>query len=271
MAAGASPGIDGSRGREMRGKLFAGVKQWELEQPGIKFKLPVFYYDNTSLQAIYTASTTKVKKLLPDPQMNLIEMSPGRCTVVFTAFEYRNSDLGPYNEFSISFPIAFQKRQIPGLTLWSQMRHASFTVHIWKLPVTTEIARRGGVELYGYPKFLADIFFDKGKEWVSCRLAEEGEEILTLTGRVLPTAGQRTSRIVTYSIIDDIPLSANVVIHALEFAQSRDGQAARVTVAGNHPISEILRQIELGANPAVYEFSPVTEAILFAGRNLMDA
>lgn len=254
----------------MRGELFEGVKQWEFEQPSIKFKLPVFYYDNTSLQAIYTASTVKVRKLLPHPQMNLIEMSPGRCTVVFTAFEYRNSDLGPYNEFSISFPIAFRKRQIPGLTLWSQMRHASFAVYIWKLPVTTEIAKRGGVELYGYPKFLADITFDKGKEWVSCRLAEEGEEILTLTGRVLPSAGERTTRIVTYSVIDDTPLRANVVIHALEFAQSRDKQTARVKLGGNHPISETLHEMELGANPAVYEFSPFTEAILFAGRNLMD-
>jgi len=256
----------------MKGELFRGVKQWEIEHSGTKVKRPVFYYDNTSLEATYTASTAKVRKLLPHPQMDLIEIRPGRCVVSFTAFEYRSTDIGPYSEFSIAFPITFQKRQIPALTLWSQMRRASFTAYVWKLPVTTEIARKGGVEFYGYPKFLADIAFDRGEEeWVSCQLAEKGEEILTLRGRVLPAAGERTTRIVTYSIIDDgIPLTASVVIHALEFAESRDKRTATLKVEGSHPVSETLRQLELSSSPLVYKFSPLTEAILFSGKNLMD-
>jgi hypothetical protein len=31
-----------------------------------------------------------------------------------------------------------------------------------------------------------------------------------------------------------------------------------------------LREIELSSNPVVYQFSPLTEAILFGGKNLMD-
>ena len=42
-----------------RGDLFKGVMQWEItaKDISIETKLPVFYYDNTSMTAIYTAST----------------------------------------------------------------------------------------------------------------------------------------------------------------------------------------------------------------------
>jgi hypothetical protein len=254
----------------MRGELFKGIKQWEFEQAGRKFKLPVFYYDNTSLTAIYTASTNKVRKLLPLPAMTPTEMFPGRCMVAFTAFEYRKTDIDPYNEFSIAFLITFGKRQVPGVTAIWQMARRCFTAYVWQLPVTTEIARFGGVELYGYPKFLADITFDKGKEWIECRLSEKGENILALKGKILPTARGKITRFVTTSVVDEIPVTANVVVDPLEFAQRRDGQSADLELGANHPVAEALREIELSRNPVMYQFSPITEAILFAGKNLMD-
>jgi hypothetical protein len=254
----------------MRGELFKGIKQWGFEQAGRMFKLPVFYYDNTSITAIYTASTDKVKRLLPHPAMNPIEMFPGRCLVAFTAFEYRKTDIDPYNEFSIAFLITFDKPQIPGLTALWQMARRCFSAYVWKLPVTTEIARFGGVELYGYPKFLADITFESGRGWIECRLSEKGEKILTLKGNLLPTTRGKITRFVTYSIVDGIPVTANVVVDPLEFAQSRHGKSAVLELGAKHQIAEALREVQLSPGPAMYQFSPVTEAILFAGKNLMD-
>jgi len=254
----------------MRGEIFKGIKQWDFEHAGRKFRLPVFYYDNTSITAIYTASTNKVKKLLPYPSMNPIEMFPGRCMVAFTAFEYRKTDIDPYNEFSIAFLIAFDRVQVPGLTALWQMARRCFTAYVWKLPVTTEIARFGGVELYGYPKFLADITFERSSGWIGCRLSEKGENILNLKGKVLPTARGKITRFVTYSITEGIPVTANVVVDPVKFAQSRDGQSAILELGAKHPIASVLKEIQLSAGPVMYQFSPVTEAVLFGGKNLMD-
>lgn len=254
----------------MSGALFEGIKQWEFEREGIKGKLPVFYYDNTSLTGMYTAATQRVKDLLPHPGMRPIELYPGRCLVAFTAFEYRRTDIGPYNEFSIAFPVTLNKSQVPGLTAFWQMARRHFTVYVWQLPVTTEVARIGGVELYGYPKFLAEIRFEKGRDWIRCDLSEEGEKILTLGGKLIPTRRWKLTRFITYSVLDGIPLVANVLVDPLEFAQSRDKSAVILELGTGHPICEALGNIELSANPLVYQFSPVTEAILFGGRNLID-
>jgi hypothetical protein len=236
----------------------------------LAFKLPVFYYDTTTITAIYTASTARVKELLPLPQMHPIELSPGKCLVAFTAFEYRETDINPYNEFAIAFLVTFDKPQIPFLTSALQMYRRRMTAYVWHLPVTTEIARVGGVELYGYPKFIADIEFEKEADKITCHLAENGKKILSLQGKVLPVARGKNSKIITYSNIKDIPLVTNVYFNQLEFAETRDKQAATLEIGSDHRICEDLRKIGLSQTPVMYQYSPLNQAILFGGRNLMD-
>lgn len=254
----------------MSSEFLRSVKQWEFEWKGDKFKLPVFYYDNTSITAIYTAATEKAKKLLPHPDMRPIELYPGRCLIAFTAFEYRKTDIDPYNEFSIAFLVSMKFPQIPALTAGYQMLRRQFTAYVWKLPVTTEIARMGGVELYGYPKFLADIVFTRTPATIECKLVEKGEHILTVKGKVLPTSAGKLTKYTTYSILDNIPLAANVVTNPIQFVESRDKNAASLELGGTHPICTALREIDLSPMPLVYQYAPETEAILFAGRNLID-
>ncbi|UCE55735.1 MAG: acetoacetate decarboxylase family protein [Desulfobacterales bacterium] len=254
----------------MNHDFFRGIKQWEFNLREMQFKLPVFYYDTTTITAIYTASTSKVKKLLPLPQMNPLELSPGKCLVAFVAFEYRETDIDPYNEFAIAFLITYDKPQIPFFTAFMQMYRRRMMAYVWQLPVTTEIARVGGVELYGYPKFIADIEFQKEDDQLSCHLSETGNKILSLRGAVLPVTRGKNSRIITYSLINDIPLVTNIHINQLEFAENRDKQAAELEIGSDHSICEELQKIGLSATPIQYQYSPLNQAILFAGRNLMD-
>ena len=254
----------------MNDEFFKGIQQWEFNLGELPFKLPVFYYDTTTITAIYTASSSRVKKLLPLPQMNPIELFPGKCLVAFTAFEYRETDINPYNEFAIAFLVTFDKPQIPFLTSALRMYRRRMTAYVWHLPVTTEIARVGGVELYGYPKFIADIEFEKEADKITCHLAENGNKILSLQGKVLPVARGKNSKIITYSNIKDIPLVTNVYFNQLEFAETRDKQAATLEIGSDHKICEDLRSIGLSETPVMYQYSPLNQAILFAGRNLMD-
>ena len=255
----------------MKSEFLKSVMQWEFDWEGRKAKLPVFYYDNTALTAIYTASTAAVRGLLPHPAMRPIELYPGRCLAAFTAFEYRETDIDPYNEFSISFPVTFDRPQIPGVTAGLQMARRCYSAYVWQLPVTTEIARVGGVDLYGYPKFIADIDFTRDPGWVTCDLSEGGKRILSLRGKALPTSRGKVVRFVTYSMKDGIPLVANVYQNPIEYAQSQRSQAAELTLGHDHPAAQKLMGIRLSQSPLMYQFSPVNEAILFAGRNLMDS
>lgn len=259
----------------MSSDFFKGIVQLEFKKEGLEgsFKLPVFYYDFTSFTAVYTASTSKVKKYLPHPDMNPVELFPGRCLVGFSAFEYRKIDIDPYNEVSISIPIAFGKKTFWGIgvlrQMW-QMWKRSFSVYIWHLPVTTEIARFGGVELYGYPKFIAKIDFSEEGDFITCTLKEGEEHILTLKGKKLKTSKGKQMRFITYSIKDGIPLLTNVFVNPIQFAQSMSPSSAILQIGKNHPICKELEDIQLGSYPILYHYIPLNEAILFGPKNLID-
>ena len=254
----------------MPGDLFKNIARWEFDWHGQSGKLPVFYFDNMSITAIYTADTAKVRACLPSPLLKPLEQYPGRAMVAFTAFEYRDTDIGPYNEFSIAFLVTAKKHAFFGASVAWQMIRRRFTAYVWQLPVTTEIARVGGVDLYGYPKFIADIGFERKDNWVHCEVKHEGAKILSLSGGVLPTSPGKRIRLVTYSFRDGIPIVTNVVQDPLEFAQSAKSGAARLEIGDGHPIADQLRQMGLSEQPVLYQFSPKFEAILFAGRNLLD-
>ncbi len=254
-----------------RGDFFKGVVQWEMKMldGSLEGKLPVFYYDNTVMTAIYTASTDKIKSLLPRSDMSPVEVWKGRSLVAFTAFEYRKTDIDPYNEFSISFPITFRKPSIPVLSILGMMIRRYFTAYVWQLPVTTERARKGGVDMYGYPKFLADITFKQEGGMLACDLTEGVKNILTFKGKTLKTRKEKVNRFKTFSIKDGVPLAANVYMNPIDFAISVNPGAAKLSI-GNHEISQHLREMNLSANPIFFQYMPVMEAILYGPRNLMD-
>lgn len=255
-----------------RGDFFKGVIQWDFYHRDMErnFLLPVFYYNNTSMTAIYTASAAMIRKLLPLHDMHPVQMFMGRALIAFTAFEYRKTDIDPYNEFSISFPITFRKKGIMGFSVLSMMARRCFSAYVWQLPVTTEIARRGGVDFYGYPKFLADIVFQRDDRTIACTLSCDGDEILTLKGKKLPTAAEKVNRFKTYSLRDGVPLVANVYVNPIEFGKSMDGDAAELTLSNSHPIAQTLRGLKMSEKPVFFQYMPLMESILYGPRNLMD-
>lgn len=142
--------------------------------------------------------------------------------------------------------------------------------YVWQLPVTTEIARIEGVDLYGYPKFLADIRFSKNEDQVECTLSESGVDILRMTCQILQTNRGKPTRYVTYAVDDDVLVFTNFLVNPLKFAESRRKKDFFLEVGSGHPICQTLKDIELSSAPLIYQFMPRGEAILFPGRNIRD-
>jgi hypothetical protein len=199
-----------------------------------------------------------------------VEMTPGRCLVAFTAFEYRKTDIDPYNEFSISVILSFGKRQVPGLTVLGQMMRRCYHAYVWHLPVTTEIARYGGVEHYGYPKFIGGIEFSREGGGVRCILTEKKKHVLTLAGPALAAKPGTITRYKTYPVKDGITLVSNVLTLHHQYAEQRNPKGVSLILGDDHPIAQELRGIGLSEKAVLFQYSPQNESILFGPRNLAD-
>ena len=230
-------------------------------EPSTPVTLPIRYWDAESMMAFFPLPTQQVKGLLPSPQMKPVEVVPGYAVVSFVAFEYRDTDIGPYNELGICFPILFNNPvSLPFVPLLFDKSYPRLGFYVHHLPVTTEIANRAGRDFYGYPKFVADIHFEESAAQRTCHLHEGGKHILSLAVDKPEGRTREEERdLVTYSILGDKVLKT--VIQTKMRVEHRRIRGADLTL-GEHEISRELKG--LGISPRIIEsrYADDMEALL---------
>ncbi len=65
--------------------------------------IPVEVRDAVAIVATFVVSAAAVRRLLPTPRLVLPELLPGRALCALAAVEYRDNDLGRYNELAVNF------------------------------------------------------------------------------------------------------------------------------------------------------------------------
>lgn len=246
-----------------RERFFKGLLQWEL--PQLDAKLPLFIPEFGSIAAVYTAATERVQPLLPHGEMRPVEVMPGRCLVVFAALEYRESDLGPYNEFVVALPVGFDARMPALAAALKDLLAGTPAAFVWQMPVTTERARAAGVGIAGYPKFLADIVFERQDGRLACTATHEGRRIATLACETGAAGGERRLRVRSWTMKDGVPLATHLRLHLQRAEEQLHGRAARLDL-GDHPVADILRTLELSAQPLASQYCAQGQAVLFFPR-----
>lgn len=255
----------------MRGSpFFDGVRQSEVTIAGQPAKVPIFYYDGTAMQAVFPARLGALRRLMPDPRFCPARLAPGLGAVAVTCFEYRDTDIGPYNELAISIVLnePWFLPNLPGLALVSGLRRRQLHAWVHHLPVTTEIARAGGVDFYNYPKFIAGIDFQESEKRRVCRLSKGAEHILTLSGERIATPRSEQLQLFSHLWMDRQPQGAEFKINAVEMGVSVRPGVASLALGERHPIARELAQVIAWSRPIQYQYMARFEGILYGPEHL---
>jgi hypothetical protein len=250
--------------------FFDGIEQADVETRGFVAPTPTFYPDAGLMEATFPARLSGLRRLLPDPRFVPLRVAPGVGAVTIDCFEYRECDLGPYREVGISVLLVEPTfgSNVPGRQFVSLLRRRQghgFVVH---LPVTTEIALAVGVDLYAFPKFLADIAFQDTPRTRSCRLAEGQAHILTLTGERIATPNRRVWQSFAHLWMNGQPQRGEVRMNQLQQGMSCRLGVARIELGDAHPIARELSDVLLSRQSIVYNLVPRQEAILYGPDHL---
>ncbi len=231
----------------------------QVEYRGHPFHMPVFYYDVTALLVAFLTPLDKVMELLPSTRMKPLRATPWHAITVIACFEYRDCDAGSYNEVGITFPFTMD-RSAPVFTGLLKHIAAGPMTYIYKLPVTTEIARQFGVDFYNFPKFVANIDFSREGGWIQCHLSEGGHSIFTLSSKMLPAKPSGRWRFDCFSARDDRILRSEVTVNVRQQVISRNPQNVKLDL-GDHNLAEELRNLKLGRMVHL-QYLPACQTIL---------
>ncbi len=213
---------------------------------GARASLPIRYFDARCVIAEF--STDRARDAL-DP----VGLRPAGATVLLGCFEYRDTDLGPYNEVGLSIPAV-----APG-----DPEPAMYVLH---LPVTTAETDRIGRALWGYPKFVASIDIGGDARAFSSVLRERsGATIAAFEGAFAAMRPSPPADLPTYSRLDGRLLRTR--IQALTPFQEGDGAGFTLKVGpSEHPMAQSLRALRLdGASPRLVRYADPFQAMLFPG------
>jgi hypothetical protein len=148
----------------------------------------------------------------------VVELLPRRTALAIALIDYRDNDLGDYNEVSLTFFVKPKSapRGLPWLGAWLDLAANRVGTWIWRLPVDQAFTCEAGRTIWGFPKTVERIEMTRENGHVRCRLEMDGEHVLTLS---VPRGGARTlpdHASTTYTHIEG-------VAHATRFTQGGSG------------------------------------------------
>jgi hypothetical protein len=241
------------------GDFFQEIEHTAVPWGQYQLHVPVFYYDVMFMSVSILAPLDKIRALLPSNRLKPYRITPWQGALSITAYEYRESDIGPYNEVSIAVPVTIDK-ETPMFTGSLRRMPKDLMVYSHHLPVTTEIARAVGADFAGYPKFIADIRFVEEGDWLSCELKADGQDVLRLSGRKLDVKRFTRLRVNPITFRRGYFLRSEWVISERDMGTSNGRGDVRIEL-GEHEISEELRALNLGRVTG-YRYCPHAQGIL---------
>ncbi|HIF98594.1 MAG TPA: hypothetical protein EYQ54_16475 [Myxococcales bacterium] len=196
------------------------------EIQGQTVKLPVEVRDASSGTVMYRVDRQAACRIIP-PEFEADESAPGQTQLCLVMVDYRDNDLGDYNEVGVVFFVRPKGQP-----------EAEIGTYIHRLPVNQSFTQQAGLEIWGFPKTVEEIDFSVSENSATCVLTMGGEHALTLT---LPRGGDAETAetpAVGYTLIEGSP-------HRIAF--SRGGKQE-----GTHPGGDGV-SLELGSHPMADE------------------
>ncbi|MGW4089554.1 acetoacetate decarboxylase family protein [Nocardia sp. NPDC004750] len=213
---------------------------------GREVRMPVRIRLARAFMATYLVPAERAQRLIDYSGLGILRLPGGRamCTLVFV--DYVDGDLGPYNEFGVSFMVRHHTAGAPsGIGDLRALVTGQAGVFIHKLPVDGEFTLAAGRGIWGFPKELAEFVVDHDGRTRSGALHQNGQLIADLTvrpGFATPNGRAAASSFDAYSHIDG-------VTRCTRWEMRPSGMRARFGGAeltlGDHAIAAELRSLGL--------------------------
>ena len=237
-------------------------------------ELPVFCSDGSAVVAFFTCDYEKAAQKLEGTGLYPIKWSTGKAIATLGLFEYRQSTLEPYNEGFLMIAVSPQPKMsllAKRLQFFMTAEKRKLGFYTLDLPITEELPLVAGREIWGVPKFLADIplIFSSYRFRGEVLVRSTGEKILSLESSFKKGMPFRFLDSMVYSNHQDSILKIISNFNcSVKITRDRE---ARIEVGSiDHPMAHNLRDLELdGATPFLLQTADKIEFILNDGIRVM--
>jgi len=219
---------------------------------GIPFTMPIDSIDCPVLLAAFTVDATAAAALLPGEELQLVRLPGGRGLLLVTVIDYRNTDIGPYVEFSIALACTQGSRPRPLVPTVLFQRWSRVGQYVWDLPVSSRLSVKGGKGIWGMPKHQASLDFRVGEREMSSQYDLDGQLCMRIT--VKRSRGP-TIRLSSFPAVNYCQFRGLLMKSTIYFSGGAEiglGPFAQAQLLlGDHPRMDPLRALDMASTPLV--------------------
>ncbi len=207
--------------------------------------MPVEIRSASAFTAMYSVPTAAAQSLIDYTGLEILQFRPGRGICVLVFVDYVDGDLGPYNEFGVSFLV--RDHRADGTSVPQDLKalargRAGALIH--HLPVDGDFTLAAGRGIWGFPKVLADFDVDHAGSIKRGSVSRDGRLIVQLSvkpGISVPGSGASTS-LAAYSHLDGL---TRFTTWDMKPSGVRTRPGGAELKLGSHPIADELRSLGL--------------------------
>lgn len=235
-----------------------------VRRAGLEYELPILYWRDDTMTALFTADAARVKALLPSAELHPIMLGSGRCILAMAVYNYLQTSIGPYGEWAMAIPVCFKKQPRTPLPMLLQAHDPAFGLWVAHIPVSTQAALQAGRAEWGYPKFIGDFHFESNPEYLEGNLAQGAQKIFDLR---VPKRGLllRDNRPTVALLVKDGQLVRSKVASRAICLQAFRPRGAFLQVHPGHPMAEDWLSLKPSARPFLTQYFVDHQAILPEG------
>ncbi|MFE7801158.1 acetoacetate decarboxylase family protein [Nocardia sp. NPDC057440] len=174
---------------------------------GKDIHMPVRIRLARTFMTTYAVPADAAQRLIDYSGLDILRLPGGRavCTLVFV--DYLDGDLGPYNEFGVSFMVRHHRAATTRFGDLRAVLTGGAGVFIHRLPVDGEFTLAAGRGIWGFPKELADFTVHRDSGSRRGVLHQDGKLVVDLAvrpGIALPSWRNTATSFDAYSHIDGV-------------------------------------------------------------------
>ncbi|WP_224366104.1 acetoacetate decarboxylase family protein [Hyalangium versicolor] len=229
---------------------------------GIPYELPINSRSSPALMAAFTLDVRKAAQLLPGNEVHPLRLWGNKGALLVTVIDYRDTDIGPYIEFSVAIACTHGRKPAPPVLPLLFQKHYGLGQYVVDLPVSSEISVKGGKGIWGMPKHQANLDFRIGERTISSQYDQDGKLAVRIEidrpGKAwLPLRASGAN----YCQFRGMLMKSFIYFRG-KFAFCLGKKASARLTLGDHPRVQPLKQLGLASKPFFVGFFPQSSGVL---------
>lgn len=216
---------------------------------GKEISFPVVVADAAMLMNGFLVDAGAAQAMLEGTGFRVVELFPGKAILQLLAVDYKQNDLGDYNEGAIIFPVLTpgQRKPFPFFGALKRLGDGTLGNFVYRMPVDQEFTTHAGRFIWGFPKWMSRIDIEFGPKTARGTFIDEGELVYSIQAKTGGKAAPKEQRAASLAIRDGKAWKTYGTNNSTGLTFSLGGTAP--DIGDTHPLARELRALGLPKKP----------------------